>query len=78
MGDMPKQGSGPQRSRRDSGTIAQALAVVYEECDRLRLQSDKAKQDNLASDMYRFNTALHAMWGVAGKIAALAVPEQEG
>jgi hypothetical protein len=71
VGDVPKQGSDPQRDLRDDGIIAQVLAIIYAECDRAKIASNLAKEEGRKADMYRHNTALHALWEVAGKISAI-------
>lgn len=70
-GDMPKQGSGPQRDLRDDAIIAQVLVIIYAECDSQKTKSNAAKEQASMSDMYRHNTALGALWDVAAKIGAI-------
>lgn len=68
-GDIPKQGSKPQHDLRDAAIVARALAIIMAECDRQKEASNAAGD---TPDKYRHNTALHALWAVAGKIGELA------
>lgn len=72
MGDVPKQGSGPQHDLRDAGIVAQALAIIQAECDRQNEASNAAKAQGRTIDMYRHNTALQALWIVENEIGGLS------
>lgn len=76
-GDLPKQGSGPQRDLRDEGILAQVFSIIYEECDRQEVASNEAQRQLRPADMYRHNTALRALWAIAAKIGALAKAKEE-
>lgn len=58
-------------SRIQSETVERCAVVIDEMAWLFNVQSQNAKEAGKDADMYRFNTALHALWNAATSIRSL-------